>query len=401
MGLCVHAMDIGIGKKIVTGIDIGTSHIKVVIAEYSPKNPSAIPHILGTGAALSKGLRHGYIINKSDTGRSIRAALHQAEKVAGIKVKKAYLAVGGVGLDEVRSSGESITSRADQEVTSLDIAHAIEDAEEKVASKIQNRKILHVIPLRYRLDGAPVLGRPLGMKGNKLEAEVLFITSLEQHLEDLISTIEDSGISVVDAMASPLAASFVTLTKSQKVAGVMLANIGAETVSVAVFENNIPISLKVFPIGSTDITNDIALGLKVSLEEAEHLKRGTLSNSEHPQKKLDQIISARLSDIFDLIDAHLSKIGRNGLLPAGIILTGGGSGITTVEDMARATLKLPSKIGHIIAQNGNGTKFKDSSWAVSYGLTIWGMSADEDSFGVEVAKKTGSTVMSWIKRFLP
>lgn len=396
-------MDIGFRNKIITGIDIGTYQIKVVVAECDPSRSKQTPRILGTGYSVSKGLRHGYIINKSDIQRSIRSAVLQAEESSGVRIKKAYLAIGGVGLDEVRAYGEAFTTRADQEVTESEVADATQDAEERISSKIKNKKLLHTVPLRYKLDGSPVLGKPEGMKGNKLEVEVLFITSLEQHLEDLIASVEESGIAVIDAMASPLAGSFVTLTMAQKVAGVLLANIGAETVSIVVFENNIPISVKVFPIGSTDITNDIALGLKVSLEEAEHLKRGTLGNADYSQKKLDQIISARLSDIFELIEAHLSKLGRNGLLPAGIVITGGGSGITTIADLARGVLKLPSRAGHIIhaQQNGSSPRFKDSSWAVAYGLTIWGMNADDETLGISVAKQTGNKLLNWFKRFLP
>ncbi|MFC1734462.1 cell division FtsA domain-containing protein, partial [candidate division KSB1 bacterium] len=164
---------------------------------------------------------------------------------------------------------------------------------------------------------------------------------------------------------------------------------------------NIPISLKVFPIGSTDITNDIALGLKVSLEEAEQIKKGAITSTEYPKKKLDEIVVARLSDIFELIENHLKKIGKNGLLPAGIIMTGGGSGITTIEDLARAALKLPSKLA--TPRFGENAKIKDASWAVAYGLCIWGLTADEDEspVGIQLAQKTGGNFIQWVKQFLP
>lgn len=394
-------------KHSTVGIDVGTFQIKVIIAESGdpkagPKTRAALPTIIGSGFSQSKGLRHGYIINQGDVARSIRAAVSQAEKAAGFKVRRAYLSVGGVGLDEVRGRGETIISRADSEVTDLDIKRAIDNSEERVSPMIVNKKIINTIPLSFVLDGQKVLGRPQGMKGNKLEVETLFITTLEQHLHDLIATIEEIGISVTDVMASPIAASFVTLSKAQKIAGCVLANIGAETVSIAVFENNIPISLKTFPIGSTDITNDIALGFKVSLDEAEHLKRGAVSGGTHSKKKLDEIISARLSDIFELIDAHLKKIGKSGLLPAGIILTGGGSSSGGVEDLARSSLKIPSKSIALETPQG-GVRIKDSSWAVAYGLTIWGMSDKEDSSlsGVGPARETFVSIGKWLKQFLP
>jgi len=392
-----------VARNITTGIDIGTHQIKVVIAVEQRGKHRKFPVIIGTGIAQSRGLRHGYIVNAADTSRGIKEAVAQAEQTAGVRVKRAYLSVGGIGIEEIRSRGDVAITRADSEVTNLDIEKALKETEERVGKRILNRKILHVIPLRYRIDGEMVLGRPQGMKGSKLEVDTLFITCLEQHLNDLIQAVEDVGIEVVDAMASPIAGSFVTLTKAQKIAGCVLANIGAETVSIVVFENNVPQSLKVFPIGSTDITHDIALGLKVSLEEAEQIKRGAITGGDYPKKKLDDIIAARLSDIFHLIDAHLEKIEKNELLPAGIILTGGGSGITTIEDLARASLKLPSRIAslHIGGNDRVRNTIKDASWAVAYGLCIWGLSSEEESAGIQIAKKTGSNVLEWVKQFLP
>jgi cell division protein FtsA len=393
-------------RIITTGIDIGTYQVKVVVTEHQRGNDKKLPKVIGVGLAQSRGLRHGYIINSSDIRQSIRAALTQAEKSAKVRIKRAYLSVGGVGVDEVRSKGETSVSRADSEVTDLDIDKALADAEERVASKIVNRRIMHVIPTRYKIDGREVLGKPYGMQGQKLEVETLFVTCLEQHLNDLIAAVEDCDVLVEDIMASPIAGSLVTLTKAQKIAGCVLANIGAETVSLVVFENNIPISVRVFPIGSTDITNDIALGLQVSLEEAERIKLGAITGASYSKKRLEEIIVARLSDIFELIEAHLKKIGKNGLLPAGIVMTGGGSGIATLEDFARASLSLPSRIASLSFNENTSLadlrgQFRDSSWAVAYGLCIWGLTAQEESLGIRLAKKTGLNVVQWLKQFLP
>lgn len=387
-------------RTITTGIDIGTTQVRVVIAEAVRGKSRALPSIIGTGIAQSRGLRHGYIINSSDVVRSIRNAIDQAEKAAGVAVKRAYISIGGVGLDELRDTSQVLISRADSEVTAFDIEKALSESEKRVTDKTLNRKILHVVPLRFRLDGEKVLGRPHGMKGTKLEVDALFITCLEQHLNDLIQAVEEIGVEVEDVMASPLAGSLVTLSKAQKIAGCILVNIGAETVSIVVFENNIPQSIKVFPIGSTDITNDIALGFKISLEEAEQIKKGAITGTEYPKKKLDDIIAARLSDIFELIDDHLEKIGKSGLLPAGIMLTGGGTGLATIRDIARASLKLPTKTA-TLHMNGNKGQIKDSSWAVAYGLCIWGFTAERESAGLRLAKSTGGNLVQWIKQFLP
>lgn len=388
-------------RKITAGIDIGTYQVRVVVAEN--QGPKELPKILGGGSAESKGLRHGYIINSADVIKSVKAAAIQAEKSSGEKIRRAYVSVGGIGLSSVISPGQAIISRGDQAITELDLDLAIQTAEESIpASIIQNRKIIYTIPIQWKIDGKVVLGRVLGLKGLKLEAKVLFVTCLEPHISDLIDAVEEAGVDVIDVVASPIAASFITLNKPQKMAGCVLANIGAETLSIVVFENNIPISIEVFPIGGTDITNDIALGLKVALEEAESIKLGGITQSSYPKKKLEEIISARLSDMFELLETHLKKIGKSGLLPAGIIITGGGSYINSVEDTARSILRLPSRVASLKVGDGK-IQIKDSSWSVAYGLCVMGtIPEEEDRLGLR--KNSGiflSKILDALRQFLP
>ncbi len=390
---------------IVTGIDIGTYQVKVLVAERGGENSNSMPRIIAAAAAETHGVRHGYITHPSEVVASIRAAVTEAEKIAKIKIKKAFLSVGGIGLSSIISQGSTIISRADSEISELDIRKVIEASENEIPQSASiNKKIIHTIPLQYKVDGKAVLGQPEGTKGTKLEVRTLFITCLEHHLNDLIEAVEEAGVEIQDIVASPIAASLVTLTKQQKVAGCMLANIGAETVSIAVFENNIPISLEVLPIGSTDITNDIALGLKIPLEEAEQVKVGAITSATYPRKKLEEIIVARLSDIFELIEVHLKKINRNGLLPAGIVITGGGSGIGTIEDLARVALKLPSRIASIHFKESN-KEVKDASSAVAYGLCILGLNAD-GAPGIKrptstIIRTIGAKIAELLKPFLP
>ena len=399
-------------RSLITGIDIGTSHVKVVIANGQERNEKGtkiegknFPKIIGIGMMESRGLRHGYIVNIQDVVASIKQAVLEAEKKANVKVKKAFISVGGVGLGSITNTSSVIISRADLEITALDIQRVQEQCEKDIPSAASlNKKIIHSIPVQYKIDGKPVLGKPEGMRGSKFEVKTLYITCLEHHLNDLIQAVEESGISVQDVMASPIAASLVTLTKSQKVAGCVLANIGAETVSIAVFENNIPVSLEVFPIGSTDITNDIALGLKVPLEEAEQIKIGAITGSSYPRKKLEEIVSARLSDIFELIETHLKKIGRNGLLPAGIIITGGGAGLSGIEETAKNELKLPARMAAVNLGISDKQSFRDSTWAVAYGLCILGMHADEElpiDTSARFIQNSKRAILGWLKQFLP
>ena len=389
-------------RTVSVGIDIGTYHIKVMVLENATQNGKPAPKILGTGFAESKGLRHGYIMNKAENVAVLTKAVRQAEKMSGMKIRRAIVSVGGIGLSSFASTGATMISRADLEITDLDVEKVASTSQNEIPpAHSQNRKIIHRIPIQYKIDGKTIVGlRPSGMKGTKLEVKTLFITCLEQHLDDLVDVVEEAGIEVLDIVASPIAASLVTLTKTQKIAGAVLANIGAETVSIVVYENDIPISLEVFPLGSNDITNDIALGLKVPLEDAEQIKKGSLIGAEYSKRKLEEIVTARLSDIFDLIDAHLKKIGRNGLLPAGIIITGGGSRLATLEDLAKAALNLPSRIA-TLSFGGNIRDLGDSVWSVVYGLCLLGLSEEESPFGATLVHHTKNKAIEWIKQFLP
>lgn len=388
-------------SPVAVGIDVGTYQVRVVIARENRERSSSFPKIIGTGYAESKGLRHGYIVNAEDVAHSIRAAALQAESVSGVRIRSAFLSVGGIGLDEVTGKGETIIARADAEVTDLDMEKAIDASRESVTGRLVNRKILHTIPLSFGIDGMEVLGRPQGMKGTKLTVETLFVTSLEQHVNDLVEAVESADIAVSDIMASPLAGSIVTLSNAEKKAGCVLANIGSETVSIVVFDNGTPVSVKVFRIGSLDITKDIALGLRISLEEAEQLKLGAITNAPYSKKKLDDILAARLADIFELIDGHLKKLGKDQLLPAGIILSGGGSGIGPIKEIAESALKLHSKLAYLNVPSD--AKIKDSSWAVAYGLSIWGLTGDgvPRIEAAEALGDVGKAMGKFFRHFLP
>lgn len=382
----------------ITGIDIGTYQVKVVVTRIS-KNKKPLPEIIGTGFSESRGLKNGYVMQADEVSRSVKSAVSQAEKSAGVIIKKAFLSIGGVGLEEIYSKGEIIPSRADSEVTDSDLAKVMQDSEDRITDHIPNRKILHNIPLGYHLDGHEVLGRAEGMRGTKLEVNSLFITTYEQHIDSLISVVEDTGIMVEDIMASPIAASLVLLNKMQKRVGCILINIGSETTSLIVFENDTPISLKVFPGGANDVTNDIALGLKISLEEAEKIKCGGLIGVNFSKKALEEIITHRLTSTFTLIDSHLKKIKRDGLLPAGAILTGGGANVSNITEVAKNVLSLPAKVTNL--DIGKFMRSKNISWSVAYGLCVWGATYSEDNTPIGIVKHTKNNFISWFKQFIP
>lgn len=388
-------------RKFYTGIDIGTFQVKVVICAPAD-NPDMPMQIVGTGTAASKGMRHGYILDRNEAIRSIREALQRASAAAKVRVTSARVALGGMGLDEIRATGEYPLTASGGIVTEKETDRAIVESEKRTSGKLTNRTVIHAIPLEYRVDGTKVYGKPLGLQGTKLAVDTLLITMFSQHYDDIIEAVEAAGVEVEGVMASPLAASLVTLTKSQKTAGVCLANIGSETLSVVVYDDDTPVSLKVFPIGSADITNTLALSFQIPLTEAESLKRGGVTQTDIPQKKLQQIVQTRLKDMFALVNAHLKSIDRAKLLPAGIVITGGGSGLVGAADIARAVLKLPSSLGQIGLMPRSSSI--DATWAVAYGLCRWAFAEDtsvrSSSVG-EVFSSAWESLKQSIRSLLP
>ncbi len=396
-------------RNIITGIDIGSSITRVVVAE---EKKGSLPHILAAVSKPTSGLRKGYVTDIESVGQSVISAIKGAEKAAGIQIKHAYLAIGGISLGSVKSKDSTTVSRADAEISDPDIKRLLEQCESGLTN-MSNKYILHRIPLSYKIDGNPALGRPLGMKGAKLEVEMLFITSLAQHVEDLIHAVESSGIAIDDIVASPYASSFAALTKQQREVGCILTNIGSSTVSIVVFEEGKPLSLEVFPIGSAHITHDIALGMQVPLEEAEKIKTEYGSSEGISKKKLSDIIDARLNDIFDLIEAHLKKINRNGLLPAGIILVGGGSNLVSLDEIAKSSLKLPAKVcksferGFAKSQGPNSKDYvlTDPAWSVPLGLILIGIKDEElgirEPGEANVLGKTRGAFSKLLRNFMP
>jgi len=377
---------------------VGSSMTRVVVGEFlkGEKNPK----IIGIGENETTGLRHGYVVDSTPAITSVKNAVSMAEKTSGIKIRRAFVSVGGVSLRGEFSSGSVIISKADGEVTTLDINKALSDCEDNL--NLNNKKIVQVFPVSYKLDSKEVLGRIEGMRGTKLEAKALILTYSIQHLEDLIGVIAGAGVETIDVIASPVAISQIVLSEKQKIAGVGLVNIGSETTSLSVFENGLPVSIHTFSIGSSDITNDIALGFKIPLEQAERMKQEGVEE-DFSKKKLDEIIEARLSDIFELIENHLKRIKRSELLPAGIVFVGGGANTGRLTELSKFALRLPASLGSTEIFGNSKTKLRDSAWFTALGLVISGRDTSgysEGSLG-NLFKDLKNSLKSSIKQLMP
>ncbi len=387
-------------KHIIAGLDIGTSAIRVAVVEVERGGKS--PRVLALIKRPSRGLRRGYVVSQEDAAQAVGEALREGERAARRRLRQVILAIGGITLESHLSDGQVVIVRPDAEITDTDIARAVELSENNLPN-LANEHIIHTLPIGFKLDGKKIYGRPEGLRGTKLEAHTLFITSLKQHVHDLIRAVEANRVEVTEVVAAPLAGSLSLLTPAQKTAGVAVVNIGAQTTSIIVFEDGLPLSVKVFPVGASDITNDIALGLQIKLEEAEHLKLNPDNQNIGTKRKLYEIVEARLSDIFDYLNDHLKKIGKSALLPAGAIFIGSSSHAFDLERLARQALRLPIRVptraedSHALPREVN-----DASWATAYGLCLYALdNHDYQPAIVAGVRRLTHTLGRWFKELLP
>ncbi len=349
-------------KKVTCAIDIGTSTIRAIAVE---KSDLGFSRVVAIGKAPSYGIRHGQIIEPKIASEAIGNALNELFHTLGEKPKKIILGIGGNTVRAEIGSGTTSITKADEEITKRDIANVMTLAEQTLDTK--NKWILDATPISFKVDNADIEGTPLRIKGSELSVRALFVTASYKHIEDLVTLIEEKGLKVDSIIPTGIALADMILTEQQKYVGSLVLDIGSETTTAVVFENGNPVGIVCFPIGSNNITKDLALGLRIPLEDAEALKIGAPGAPVPTKRKYDEIVGARLKDIFETIDSYLKKIKRSGLLPAGVFLSGGGSRLPNIVDVARDNLRLPAKLAIIPSKEGK-TPLKDTLWYGVYAL---------------------------------
>ena len=382
------------GDDIVTGIDIGSEAIKIVVADVqNPTNPT----ILGTGIAPNSGMRNGYITDLPQVVKCMNKALDNAVRSARVRPSRAYLSIGGISLSGLLSKGTAYVRHSDSIITDSDLGNAQHDATTKAEDKLLNKKTLHDIPVSHNIDGAKALCDPVGMRATRIDTDLMIVHALEQHIDDFVSAVEDSSVEVVDVTAAPLAASFATVGTPEKMQGCVLLDIGAESTDIVVFEDNMPTALKVLPNGSQDITNAIALELKIPTTEAEQIKRGGLIGGDHKQSKVDKIIEKHLNKMLTEVKGVLKTLKEDTMLPAGVLITGGGARLANIDKTTRDTLKLPTKVVYSTANKING----NPEFSVAYGLCIWGANSEQDRGILTNIKRAIGWITNKLRKFLP
>ena len=403
--------------NIIVGIDVGTSKVRTIIASVR-SGEEARPKIIGVGESVAFGMRKGVVVDIEEMTKSLKKSIEYAERVSGASVEKAYIAVGGSHIKARLSKGIAAVSRADEEVSEDDVLRAISNA--SAISLGPNKEVLDIIPREFNLDGQEGIQDPRGMSGVRLEVDTLIIEGQAQHLKNLRKCFILNRIEIEGTILNILAASDAVLSKKQKELGVMVLDFGAGTVAMSVYEEGKLLDIYVLPIGSSHITNDIAIGLRTSVEVAERVKLAygsclseeiskkdtidlsKIDNREEGvanRKELAKIIEARIDEIFTLVSKELKRINRERLLPAGVVLVGGGSKIPGIIDLAKDRLKLNAQIGYPREASGLNDKIDDPSYAATVGLIFRAIEFKEGRHeGMIFPKKISSKYFNWIKR---
>ncbi|MCD5397225.1 MAG: cell division protein FtsA [Candidatus Pacebacteria bacterium] len=414
-------------QTIITGLDIGSHTIKALSAIKRPGQNNF--DLLAKAKTSSSGIRKGVVIDLEKVSKKITLVLEKIEKISGEKIEEVWVNINGSHLFIIPSHGTIAVSRADQKISQEDVERVIQAAQ--AFPLPLNKEIIEVFPTEFTVDEEKKIKDILGMQGTRIEVDILALCAFSPYLKNLINTVLRVDVQVADIISSPMASAKAVLSSQQKELGVAVIDVGAGTTGLSVFEEGELVHTAVFPIGSSNITNDIAIGLKCDINLAERVKtefgsclyrqkenkkkikiplKDTYFQDEDNSKEqpflefslkiLVDIIEARVSEIFDVINKELKKISKAKILPAGIVLTGGGSKIPQIVGLAKKELKLPVKIGY--PQGMVGIE-DDVAWAGVCGLVLHGIQENSlrDKNGLQGSRGIISFLKKIFKKFVP
>ncbi len=372
-------------KQILTAIDVGTTKVCTVISEV---NDGGAIRVAGVGVTPSKGLHKGLVVNINEARESIRNSIKRAEQTSGYRVESAYVGVTGRHVTSMNNRGVVAITHNDRLVRPEDLKRVLSSAQSvKVAS---DRKLLHVIPRNYAVDGQAGVKNPVGMYGFRLDVETHVITAAVTSVQNLAKCIRGIGIDIEDLILEPLASSEAVLTADEKQVGIILADIGGGTTDIAVFKDGSIWHTAILPVAGYQLTRDVAIGLGLPFDMAEEMKKrygsvmpvyesqmeavNPISQDGHgvSYQDLCDIIRARVEEVMRLILLELPRSDYETLVPAGLVLTGGSSNLAGIDVLGRDILNLPVRVGIPTHINGITDTLCDPAHATSVGLLLWG-----------------------------
>lgn len=390
-------------EDIIAGLDIGSTETRIVVAQKSSMEEGDKMQVIGATSIPTSGISKGAVKSIEDVTSTISAILEKIDRLVGVPIEEVCCNINSQYVKCERNKGVVAVSTSNKEITYEDVVRAIDSAKTLSFSAPLNYEILHVIPIGFTVDDQQGIKDPVGMTGNRLEVEVLIIQVQNNHVKNLKKAIHRANISIENLVLSPLAPAEATLSDKQKELGVVIVDIGSSTTGLAVFEEENLIHSATIPIGSSHITNDIAIGLRCPITLAEKIKTEYATAtpdkfSQHEKidisdilkeedvnedifevskKYISEIVEARVEEIFEKVDDELKKIERSGMLPAGVVLVGGGSKMNGIIEVAKNQLKLSVSHGSIKNIDVIIDKVNDLSYLTAVGLAIWGSSDTE------------------------
>lgn len=369
-------------------MDLGSSGVRCVIGMQEPDSPA--PSIVGFGEAPNKGVRKGVVVDIEETVSAITTAVDEAVRIAGINIQQATVGVNGQHVISLTSHGIIAVGSGNREITEQDLSRV-----EEAATVIQlppNRETIQAFARNYQIDGQEQISDPLGMSGMRLEVDTCLITAATPFLKNLTRSAQQAGLHTNSLVPNPLASATTLVNSLHKEKGAVLLDIGASTTGLAVFEDGELLHVAVLPVGSGHITNDLAIGLRTEIETAEKVKIKHVDCSPKQissridsnikvkelngefllvsRREINTIAQARLEELFGLVDEELKKINRDGMLPGGAILCGGGAKLTNIDEFAKSALRLPAQAARPFGFSGVIDKVADPSYACAIGLMI-------------------------------
>ncbi len=373
-------------EAVLVGIDVGTSKVCALIGEVSRDGRLTI---MGHGTVPTTGLRKAVVVNIDQSVRSIADAVERAERLSGWKIDRAFVGVGGQHVESQNSTGQVAVTAHHREVTREDISRAIEVA--RAVSIPSNREVLHVERRGFTVDGQEGVKDPLGMSALRLEVETHIVTASATAVQNLTKCVQLAGVKIDELVVNGLASSEAVLTETEKELGVAVADIGAGTIDLTLFSEGSPFHTAVLPVGGNNVTNDVAIGVKTTLQVAEELKvrHGTCDLRELEDEEISvsvlgedagrtvsreelcRIIESRMRETFELLKGEMTRSGH-GMLPAGIILTGGAAQLAGTAELGREVLQMPVRVSGPTGIAGLVDTIQDPSFATAVGLLRWG-----------------------------
>ncbi|MFA5128284.1 MAG: cell division protein FtsA [Patescibacteria group bacterium] len=378
-------------EETICGLDIGSSAIRIAFGRPVEDGPDGAMQILGMVEVPSEGVSKGLVNSIEDVVSSVSSCLETAEQTFGVPIESVWLGISGTQTMLQNSRGYSAVAKSDNEISSADVERALESS--KSVSTPLNYEILHVAPRSFNVDGQSGIKDPIGMTGMRLEVDTKIILGQSAQIKNLTRAVYRAGTEINDVVLSPLAVAGLLLTSRQKDLGVVLINIGAQTTSVTVYEEGDLLHAATIPVGSAHITNDLAVGLRTSVDIVDKLKitygdcspeayrasdevdlfeLGAPDHDVFKMKDVSSIVQARVEELFGMVDQELKKIQRSGLLPAGAVLTGGGSQLRGIVDEAKKNLRLPVVMGYPLGLIGAADQVNNPSFSTAISLVKWG-----------------------------